>query len=172
MERRINNAGELHNRRRAHPGDFQSGLSQEHDQESSELTSGISLGLGGGVSGIAADVEFGVPISNRMVTARYLAMSEVRLDGVSRPKELREYGILAGLLKSSSSSFQSISLGLSYVVFEDWSSTQPTEMTVGIPLEAQLLWRPSHNFSFGFIGFGNINSYHPYGGIVFCIRLG
>ncbi|MDI6767679.1 MAG: hypothetical protein QME52_12730 [Bacteroidota bacterium] len=44
--------------------------------------------------------------------------------------------------------------------------------TVGIPLEAQLIWTPISVFGIGFKGFANVNSKKSFGGGLLCLQIG
>jgi hypothetical protein len=43
---------------------------------------------------------------------------------------------------------------------------------VGIPLESQIFWTPTHYFGIGIYGFGNLNTKQSFGGALLGIQLG
>ena len=104
--------------------------SQNDTLMTNDLTPGVALGLGLGVGGGAAVANVSVPLSKRVISVHYITVSEIKFDvGGTGPsgKRLEEIGILYGVLKSSSSSFGCVSLGLSYAAFDHWNSLDRTE---------------------------------------------
>ncbi len=149
---------------------------QSIDEASDNLTFGVTLSLGAGVGGLSYGAGASLPLSDRLLSAHYILADEIKItpggSGYSG-RELQDIGMLYGILKSSSSSFWSISLGVSYVEFHNWNpANSERRVTVGVPIEGQIFARLSHNFSVGMIAYGNINSYKLYGGALLTIRLG
>jgi hypothetical protein len=143
------------------------------DSSSHEVNNsfGVVLGAGLGVGGGTVSAEAGVPLASGLVSLRYLHTAGASWDKPG--KDLREVGILYGFTKTTDRSLSAFSFGVSYLHFENWSTTVYMEQreTVGIPLVGQHFVRIVDNLKWGFIVYGNINTYRLYGGFLVCLRI-
>ena len=95
--------------------------------------------------------------------------------------EFFDMGLLFGLAKSEQKQFFSIAIGIARVtgnhyigepgLFSDGHRVDITPV-IGLPLEAQLFFRPTGFLGLGTYLYGNLNSEHSFSGITFCLQVG
>jgi len=139
-----------------------------------EPDAGVTLGLGFGLGGGIFNVSYSHPLFGGMVSGSYRRGAQLNLDvGGNGPEgTLDDFDLLYGLTKSNDQIIMSISAGVSYLIFEDWDSSNELRRTIGFPIEGQFLNKVSETVALGFILYANINSYHTTGGFILCVRLG
>jgi len=86
-------------------------------------------------------------------------------------------GDLAGLIGymwQGSSGYSAFSAGVGYVSGQQEHDNDRLDHfhTVGFPVELQTFWTPTGHFGLGLIAFGDLNSKHSFGGIVFAVQIG
>lgn len=93
-------------------------------------------------------------------------------------KSLNDYSILYGRAFTSSAFLASLGGGLGFVdgsisngLFSE-EEPEEIEMIIGLPLEAQLFWRPLRFLGLGLYGFANINSEESFYGCTLALQIG
>ena len=129
----------------------------------------IAGGLGAGLPGVAAGIALTWAAPDHIVSLRYAASSEINIFGPSPWEQVFDVGLLYGVYSSSQYGFASIAGGVSYVngvrrgksvatsLFGEEFEKDPFQ-TVGIPLEAQLFFRPVRVLGIGIYLYADINS--------------
>jgi len=91
-------------------------------------------------------------------------------------KNLIDYGLLYGYLLNSTSFFLSIGAGVAIVsgikdngIFNKGENIGPT---VGLPIEAQLFWRPITAFGLGLYFFADVNPENFFAGTTLSLQFG
>ncbi|UCE05771.1 MAG: hypothetical protein JSW07_19605 [bacterium] len=93
-------------------------------------------------------------------------------------KTIGDDGILYGIVLMQKQVLFSVGVGLASVkgsFSHGLFSSRPPEKigpTIGIPLEAQLFWRPAHFLGIGLYAFANLNSEEPFAGITLGFQFG
>ena len=93
-------------------------------------------------------------------------------------KSIGDNGLLYGLALKQGQVFVSVGAGLAFVegsISDGLFSTRELEKigpTIGIPLEAQLFWRPTRFLGIGLYAFANLNSEEPFAGITLGFQFG
>jgi len=63
--------------------------------------------------------------------------------------------------------------GTEYRQVDDWiPEEREIGPTIGLALEGQLNWHPSRLVGIGLLGFGNVNSDSPFGGLLLAVQVG
>ena len=93
-------------------------------------------------------------------------------------KSIGDYGLLYGLTLKQEQVLFSVGVGLAFVegsISHGLFSSKPPEKigpTIGIPLEAQLFWRPTRFLGVGLYGFANLNPEEPFVGVTLSFQFG
>jgi len=129
----------------------------------------INGGVGVGSLGLAGGAGLTWVTPDYIISVRYAANTEFNIFGPTPEESVVDVGLLYGIYSSSKYGFASIAAGLSYVngvrrgkilangLLGDAYEKVPFQ-TIGIPLEAQLIWRPFSVVGIGFYFFADINS--------------
>jgi hypothetical protein len=129
-------------------------------------------GIGSQVDPSGFSVGFGLNYQNGndLFSFRITGTVEPRLIlwGNQKAESISEYGVLYGRVAKASYGAASVSAGISIVSESPYTSFT----TVGLPLEAQLIWTPTKVFGIGFKGFTNLNSQKSFAGLLFCLQFG
>lgn len=148
----------------------------EYNQsKTNEKSYWMNIGIGGSSVGENGGSLIGTgsyQFNNNVLTLRVAGNGE--LFG----KWMNEYGMLYGVALTEKPTLISLGIGLSTVDGQIshglFSKKQPQKIKpmIGIPLEAQFVWRPLHLFGIGFYGFANINSEEPFYGFAISLQFG
>ena len=140
---------------------------------SNEKNFWINLGLGkGSVTQNAAALSANATYQSgkNVVTLRAVGTGE--LFG----KSVGDYGLLYGRTLKQEQVFVSVGVGLAVVegtishgLFSNKEKIGPT---IGIPVEAQLFWRPFRFLGIGLYGFANLNPEEPFVGATLSFQFG
>jgi hypothetical protein len=134
----------------------------------------LDLGLGrstvdeGGGFHMGATYQFG----------RNMLSLRATLNGELFGKTIGDYGLLYGYALASSRILSSFGVGISLVsgsISKGLFSEEEAETigpTIGLPLEAQLVWRPLKFMGIGLHGYANINPEESFTGATLCIHIG
>ncbi len=93
-------------------------------------------------------------------------------------KSIGDNGLLYGLALNQEQVFVSVGAGIAFVegsISQGLFSIKAPEKigpTIGIPVEAQLFWRPAHFLGIGLYAFANLNSEEPFAGITLGFQFG
>jgi hypothetical protein len=154
---------------------FESNYAQSSMSYSNEKNFWINLGLGkGSISQNAAALSTNATyqFGKNVVTLRAAGTGE--LFG----KSVGDYGLLYGITLKQEQVFISGGVGLAYVegtISHGLFSSRPPEKigpTIGIPVEAQLFWRPFSFLGIGLYGFANLNPEEPFVGATLSFQFG
>ena len=136
----------------------------------------IGFGIGGGSvgnGGLSLGLYTTYQFSKNLLTLRILSSGEFW------GKTLNDYSLLYGRVLISSKVFASLGGGLGVVGgstshggFFTKRTTEKIETVIGIPLEAQLFWRPTQFLGLGLYGFANINSEETFYGSLLSLQIG
>lgn len=85
-----------------------------------------------------------------------------------------DFGVLVGRATDPGPTHASaaVGLGIARVRRATGSGGDSTTAHFGVPLEAQLFWRPTRVFGLGFYGYGNLNSGQSFWGLSVSVQLG
>ena len=156
-------------------------------EDSTQNSPWFSLGLGGATHRFAASVNVSYPIGIHLFSAHFIYMTEVKLTipapqfgGPSQPADKDvEYAILYGVHKDGDFALVSISTGISVVqarhILQKINSfisiyERENVVSIGIPLEVQLIFNTGRTLSCGITYFANYNRHYSYDGGLFSIR--
>lgn len=120
---------------------------------------------GGGISNQGGTIGFGLShqFKANLISARFLRNYDFEGGGGT---ESWEIGGIYGRSYKTQQAMISGGLGVAYV------GPSPKMGTVGLPLESQIFWTPTHYFGVGFYLFGNLNTKHSFGGGLIGIQIG
>ncbi|MCX6231992.1 MAG: hypothetical protein NTZ33_10660 [Bacteroidetes bacterium] len=155
------------------------GLGIDSKRSSKNSSSYYSLGI-----------EIGIITKKNLLSFRSFGIIEIPpliAFGEEPLESLRDFGLLYGRILHFNGIILSASLGLSLtmgvireeVIYDPitmtWSGSGPygTDFnTIGLPIQAEILFGARHNFDLGLNIFGNINQKYSFGGILICLRFG
>ena len=135
----------------------------------------VNLGLGSGSiseNAFALNANMTYQFGKNMLTLRAAGMGE--LFG----KSIGDNGLLYGIALRQEQVLFSVGAGLAFVegsISHGLFSTKEPEKigpTIGIPLEAQLFWRPTRFLGIGLYAFANLNPEESFAGITLGFQFG
>jgi hypothetical protein len=135
----------------------------------------VNFGVGGGSiseNAVALSANATYQFGKNLLTLRAAGTGE--LFG----KSIGDNGLLYGLALKQEQVFVSVGVGLAFVegsISHGLFSTKEPEKigpTIGIPVEAQLFWRPARFLGIGLYAFANLNSEEPFAGITLGFQFG
>jgi len=146
----------------------------------------FSLGLGMSVfsnnAGISGGGSFSLDYEKYFITIRYIENIEFVILGPSS-ESVWDLGVLYGQCSKTSYGKVSIAGGIAivggfnrgeYIHGSGWFSSRYEKVgftSIGIPVEAQLLWTPFPFFGVGINGFANINFEKSIAGALLCLQI-
>lgn len=134
----------------------------------------INLGLGPST----VDDGSGFNMNATYQFNRNILSLRLTFSGALFGKTIGDYGILYNYALTSSKVLSSFGVGVSLVSGSIskglFPEEEPEEIgpTVGLPLEAQLFWRPFRFIGIGLYGYANINPEESFAGATLSVQLG
>ena len=133
----------------------------------------LNFGFGGGSvgeEGASVNLNAACQFNKNLLSMRIISCGE--LFGTN----LNDYSLLYGRVLTSSTVLVSFGGGLGIVDGSIshglFSAKEKIEMTIGLPIEAQLFYRPLRILGFGLYGFVNINSKKSFQGCTLSLQIG
>lgn len=144
-----------------------------HDTSNSSKGKLYLVNTGGGFSsfGLSLGISLSSQFGRSLVSIRYI-YNTTFMSLSPREETVWDLGALYGLSSKTSSGFSSISGGVSivggnrYDIRDEWS----TFLTVGIPIEGQMFWKPYPSLGIGIYGFANLNPEKSFVGALLCLQ--
>ena len=134
----------------------------------------IDLGLGAGSvgeEGVSVNLSGTYQLDRNLLTVRIVGCGE--LFG----KSLNDYSFLYSRAITTSKILTSVGIGLGMVdgfisqgLFTD--EPEKIKMIIGLPFEAQFIWRPFSFLGIGLYGFANVNSEESFYGYTISLQVG
>lgn len=146
-----------------------------HAQSDDERFFWVNFGIGGGSvgeEGASVNLTANYQFRGNLLTMRITSCGE--LFG----RSLNDYGIVYGRVLTPSTFLISLGGGLGIVDGEirygllSWREPDKIEMTIGLPLEAQLFWKALRFLGLGIYGFANINPEESFYGCTLSLQIG
>lgn len=112
--------------------------------------------------GVAGGASLSLRSGGQLLGVRWFQGSRFDPLGFGTGKDLGEVSALYGRRTEGPRWWRSAGIGLGMVFGP----------TIGLALEGQLNWHPSRLVGIGLLGFGNVNTDSPFGGLLLAVQVG
>ncbi|MGH7671686.1 MAG: hypothetical protein ACREMC_02215 [Gemmatimonadales bacterium] len=142
------------------------------------VTLGAGIGDFGTATGMGAQVSGAYQFGRSLLAARStVALGDIVEVLFANPGDIigtEDFGLLFGRASAPGSIHASAAAGVGIARLQRaaGSGNESTSEHFGVPLEAQLFWRPTRVFGVGLYGYGNLNNEQSFWGLSVSVQLG